>query len=173
MDMCSRLQAPLAVRFACLCHDLGKGTTPADVLPRHIGHEQRSVALLRAVCERWRVPRECKELAEVVAREHGNIHRSAELNAAAVLRLLERCDAVRRPDRFVEVLLACECDARGRLGLDAMPYPPAPRLQNALHATLSVDTAPLAANAAERGLKGPQIATVIAHAREHAIAKAL
>ncbi len=173
MDMCAHLQAPLAVRFACLCHDLGKGTTPADVLPRHIGHEQRSVTLLRAVCERWRVPRECKELAEVVAREHGNIHRSADLNAAAVLRLLERCDAIRRPERFGEVLLACECDARGRLGLDEAPYPQAARLQNALRAALAVDTGTLAADAAERGLKGPQIADVIALAREHAIEKAL
>ncbi|MFC7461628.1 multifunctional CCA addition/repair protein [Hydrogenophaga defluvii] len=173
MDMCAHLQAPLAVRFACLCHDLGKGTTPADVLPRHIGHEQRSVALLRAVCERWRVPRECKELAEVVAREHGNIHRSGDLNAAAVLRLLERCDALRRPERFTEVLLACECDARGRLGLDHAPYPQAPRLQGALNAALEVDTAPLAASAAARGLKGPQIAGVIAQAREHAIAQAI
>lgn len=173
MDMCARQQAPLTVRFACLCHDLGKGTTPADVLPRHIGHEQRSVGLLRAVCARWRVPRECKELAEVVAREHGNIHRSADFNAAAVLRLLERCDALRRPERFAEVLLACECDARGRLGLDDVAYTQAPRLQGALNAALAVDTAPLAASAAERGLKGPQIAGAIAQAREHAIAQAI
>ena len=173
MDMCARLQAPLAVRFACLCHDLGKGTTPADVLPRHIGHEQRSVALLRTVCERWRVPRDCKELAEVVAREHGNIHRSADFNAAAVLRLLERCDALRRPERFCEVLLACECDARGRLGLDDQPDPQAPRLQKALNAALAVDTTTLAHDATERGLKGPQIAGVIAQAREHAIEKTL
>ena len=173
MDICARLQAPLTVRFACLCHDLGKGTTPTDVLPRHIGHEQRSVALLRTVCERWRVPRDCKELAEVVAREHGNIHRSGDFNAAAVLRLLERCDALRRPERFGEVLLACECDARGRLGLDAQPYPQAPRLQKALNAALAVDTTTLAQNATERGLKGPQIAGVIAQAREHAIEKVL
>ena len=172
MDMCAQLQAPLSVRFACMCHDLGKGTTPADVLPRHIGHEQRSVALLRAVCDRWRVPRECRELADVVAREHGNIHRSTDFNAAAVLRLLERCDALRRPERFAEVLLSCECDARGRLGLDASPYPQAQRLQGALQAALLVDTTSLAHDATERGLKGPQIASVIATAREHAIEKA-
>jgi tRNA nucleotidyltransferase (CCA-adding enzyme) len=169
LDMSARLGAPLAVRFACLCHDLGKGTTPAEVLPRHIGHEQRSVALLRGLCERWRVPRECKELAEVVAREHGNIHRSGDLKAAAVLRLLERCDALRRPERFDEVLLACECDARGRLGLAETPYPQAARLRAARDAALAVDTTPLAADAARRGLKGPQIADTIAQAREHAI----
>jgi tRNA nucleotidyltransferase (CCA-adding enzyme) len=169
LDMSARLGAPLAVRFACLCHDLGKGTTPAEVLPRHIGHEQRSVALLRGLCERWRVPRECKELAEVVAREHGNIHRSSDFGAAAVLRLLERCDALRRPERFDEVLLACECDARGRLGLAETPYPQAGRLRAARDAALAVDTTPLAADAARQGLKGPQIAGVIAQAREHAI----
>ena len=118
LDMAARLSAPLTVRFACLTHDLGKGTTPADVLPRHIGHEQRSARLLKAVAERLRVPVDCRETADVVAREHGNIHRSGELSAAALLRLLERCDALRKPDRFAEVLLACECDARGRLGLE-------------------------------------------------------
>jgi tRNA nucleotidyltransferase (CCA-adding enzyme) len=81
------------VRFACLTHDLGKGTTPADVLPRHIGHEQRSAKLLKGLCERLRVPTDCRELADVVAREHGNIHRSGDLGAAALVRLLERCDA--------------------------------------------------------------------------------
>ena len=108
LDTAAHLHAPLAVRFACLVHDLGKGTTPIDVLPRHIGHEQRSAKLLRAVCDRWRVPVDVRELADVVAREHGNIHRSGELNASAVVRLLERCDAFRKPERFDEALLACE-----------------------------------------------------------------
>ncbi len=123
LDLAARLAAPLAVRFACLTHDLGKGTTPADALPRHIGHEQRSADLLKKVCQRLRVPNDCRELADVVAREHGNIHRSGEFGAAAVVRLLERCDAFRKPQRFEEVLLACECDARGRLGLADQPYP--------------------------------------------------
>jgi len=126
------------------CHDLGKGTTPADVLPRHIGHEERSARLLRAVCERWRVPRESRELADVVAREHGNIHRSGDLNATAVLRLLERCDALRRPARFAEVLQACECDARGRLGFEDSTYPQRERLLRALDAAGAVDPQPLA-----------------------------
>ena len=113
---CARLEAPLSVRFACLVHDLGKGTTPPDHWPRHLGHEQRSARLAAAVAERLRVPTECRELADVVAREHGNIHRSGEFGAAALVRLLERCDAFRRPQRFADVLLACECDARGRTG---------------------------------------------------------
>ncbi len=99
LDMAARLSAPLTVRFACLAHDLGKGTTPADVLPRHIDHETRSAELLKDVAERLRVPVDCRETAEVVAREHGHIHRSADLSSAALVRLLERCDAIRKPLR--------------------------------------------------------------------------
>jgi tRNA nucleotidyltransferase (CCA-adding enzyme) len=172
MDMAARLNMPLPVRVACLMHDLGKGTTPADVLPRHIGHEGRSVKLLQKVCERLRVPSDCKELAEVVAREHGNIHRSAELGPEALMRLLERCDAIRQADRFALVLQACECDARGRLGFEEAAYPQAERLLKAQQAALSVETAPIAQTAAAEGLKGPQIGFQIAQARIAAIALA-
>ncbi len=173
LDMAARLQADLAVRFACLGHDLGKGTTPADVLPRHIGHEMRSRKLVRALCERWKVPTDCRELAEAVAQEHGNVHRSGELNAPALLRLLERCDALRRPQRFDELLLACECDARGRLGKEDEPYPQRERLAAALRAALSVDTAPVAEAAAARGLPGPAIGEAVRAARVAAIAAAV
>jgi tRNA nucleotidyltransferase (CCA-adding enzyme) len=173
LDMAAQLQAPLTVRFACLCHDFGKGTTPTEMLPRHIGHEQRSARLLQGVCARWRVPNDCKELADVVAREHGNIHRSGELNAAAVLRLLERCDALRKPARFAEALLACECDARGRTGFEDRPYPQRQRLQTALDAALAVDTAPIAQAAAQHGLQGPAIGEAVASARQQAVAQVL
>ncbi len=169
LDMSARLDAGLAVRFACLGHDLGKGTTPADVLPRHIGHEERSVRLVRQVAARLRVPTDCRELAEVVAREHGNVHRSGEFGAAALVRLLERCDAFRKPARFDEVLLACECDARGRLGLAETPYPPRPRLRAAQHAALALDTAAVAAAAGGRGLVGPAIGALIHAARVEAV----
>jgi len=138
LDMSAQLDCNLAIRYACLCHDFGKGTTPADVLPRHIGHEDRSVKLLREVSTRLRVPTECKELAEVVAREHGNIHRSGEFSAAAIVRLLERCDVFRKPARFAEVLLACECDARGRLGFEEADYPQRQRLLQSLQAAQAV-----------------------------------
>jgi len=143
LDMSARLDCNLAIRYACLCHDFGKGTTPADLLPRHIGHEDRSVKLLREVSARLRVPTECKELAEVVAREHGNIHRSGDFSAAAIVRLLERCDAFRKPARFAEVLLACECDARGRLGFEDAAYPQRQRLLQSLQAaqTVTADSA--------------------------------
>ena len=173
MDMAARLNTPLPVRVACLMHDLGKGSTPADVLPRHIGHEGRSVKLLQKVCERLRVPTDCKELAEVVAREHGNIHRSADLNAEALMRLLERCDAIRQPERFALALQACECDARGRLGFEDAAYPQAARLLQAQQAALSVETAPIAQAAAAQGLKGPQIGEQISKARMQAIAQVL
>ncbi len=169
MDMAARLNMPLAVRVACLMHDLGKGTTPADVLPRHIDHEDRSVKLLEKVCARLRVPTDCKELAEVVAREHGNIHRSAELRPEALMRLLDRCDAIRQPERFARVLQACECDARGRLGMGEAAYPQAERLLKAQQAALSVETAPIAQAAAAQGLKGPQIGAQITQARVQAI----
>ena len=146
LDMSARLDCNLAIRYACLCHDFGKGTTPAHVLPRHIGHEDRSVRLLREVSARLRVPTECKELAEVVAREHGNIHRSGDFSAAATVRLLERCDAFRKPARFAEVLLACECDARGRLGFEDAAYPQRQRLLQSLAAAQSVDTGQIATN---------------------------
>ena len=161
--------APLPVRWACLMHDLGKGTTPADVLPRHIGHEARSARLLRAVAERLRVPTECTELAEVVAREHGNIHRSAELNAAALVRLLERCDAFRKPARFADALLACECDARGRLGMEDDAYPQRPRLLAALAAAQGVQTASVAQAAMAHGAQGAAIGQAVAKARAQAV----
>jgi tRNA nucleotidyltransferase (CCA-adding enzyme) len=169
LDMSARLDAPLTVRYACLGHDLGKGTTPADVLPRHIGHEQRSVTLLRGVGARLRVPNDCREMAEVVAREHGNVHRSLSLDAAAVLRLLERCDALRQPQRFDGVLLACECDARGRLGLDESSYPQAARLREARDAALGVATTSIAEQAMASGAKGEAVGRAIQQARLAAV----
>lgn len=171
MDMAARLEASLPVRFACLCHDLGKGTTPADVLPRHIGHEERSARLLKAVCERLRVPTDCRELADVVAREHGNIHRSGEFSAAAVVRLLERCDAFRKPGRFAQALLACECDARGRLGHDQSPYPQRQRLMLALETAQSVQTHLIASEAHSAGQDGKRIGELIQRARIAALSQ--
>ncbi len=173
LDASARMNAPLDVRFACLCHDLGKGTTPADVLPRHIGHEQRSEKLTRALCTRWRVPVECKELAELVAREHGNIHQSLGFGAEAVLRLLVRCDALRRPERFLLALQACECDARGRLGKEDEAYAQGPRLALLLKAAQSVDSAAISAQALQDGLKGPAVGARIDAVRLAAIAAAI
>lgn len=169
LDMAARLQAPLAVRWACVLHDLGKGTTPADVLPRHIGHEQRGAKLVRQVCQRLRVPSECKELAELVAYEHGNIHRSQDLRAAALLRLLQRCDAIRKPQRFRQALLACECDARGRLGLEDSAYAQRQRLEQALDVVLAVNTAQVSQAALAQGRQGAEIGKAVDGARTQAL----
>ncbi len=171
LDMAAQLQAPLTVRFACLGHDLGKGTTPTDMLPRHIGHEESSARLLKGVCERFRVPTDCREMADVVAREHGNIHRSGDFSAVAVVRLLERCDAFRKPRRFADILLACECDARGRLGFEHSPYPQRQRLLEALAAAQSVATDQVAANAQAAGQSGKQIGEWIHQARVAAVSR--
>ncbi len=171
LDMAAQLDAPLVVRFACLMHDLGKGNTPTDVLPRHIGHEVRSVDLLLPICERLRVPTECKELAVVVAKEHGNMHRSDSLDAKATLRLLERCDAFRKPQRFAQILQACECDARGRLGFQDVAYLPSKRLTRALEVALAVPTAEIASQALAQGKLAEQIGKAIADARQRALSE--
>jgi len=173
LDCCALLGASLPVRWACLGHDLGKGTTPPAEWPRHIAHEARSAKLVRQMGQRLRVSVECNELADVVAREHGNVHRSGELNAAALMRLFERCDALRRPQRFAELLLACECDARGRLGREHEAYLPASRLPPLLQAALAVDSAAVAGPAIERGLTGPAIGDLVRGARTQAVAQAL
>ena len=173
LDRAAALQAPLAVRWACLMHDLGKGTTPAELLPRHHGHEARSAKMAAALAERFKVPADCRELADVVAREHGHLHASGTLGAEALLRLFERCDALRRPERFAQLLLACECDARGRGGRAESAYAPATRLPPLLAAARAVDTAPVAAAAAAAGARGPAVGAAVQRAREAAIATAL
>lgn len=170
LDIAAQSQQPLAVRWALLCHDLGKGTTPAELLPRHHGHEQRSAAMARAVGERLRVPADCRELADVVAREHGHVHASASLGAAALLRLLERCDALRRPERFALVLQACACDARGRGGMADAPYPQRDRLARALALAQGVDAAAVAQAAMAAGARGPAVGRALQAAREAALA---
>jgi tRNA nucleotidyltransferase (CCA-adding enzyme) len=173
LAMAARLQAPLAVRYACLCHDLGKGSTPRERWPRHIGHEARGARLARALSERWRVPAECRELAELVAAEHGHIHGSSGFGAEALMRLFERCDALRRPQRFEAALLACECDARGRLGADDVPYPPRPRLSAALAAALAAEVSALSAQALAEGVAGPEIGRRVRAVRAAAIGEAI
>ncbi|WP_233803829.1 multifunctional CCA addition/repair protein [Paraburkholderia sp. HP33-1] len=149
LDHAAQQGYTLPVRFAALTHDLGKATTPEDVLPRHIGHEGRSVDLLKPLCERLRVPNECRDLAVLVAREHGNIHRVMGMGAAALVRLFERSDAIRKPARFAEALQACESDARGRLGFEMSDYPQAERLRVALVAVRGVDAGAVARRLAD------------------------
>jgi tRNA nucleotidyltransferase (CCA-adding enzyme) len=144
-------EQPLAVRWACLLHDLGKGDTPVDILPHHYGHEARSATLAREVSNRLKAPADCRELAELVGREHGNIGRTAELRADTRVKLLERADALRRPERFALALAACACDYQGRPGYETRPYAPAARWQAALAAVQGVDAGAIARACTDRG----------------------
>ena len=150
LDMSARLAAALPARFAALMHDLGKGVTPADILPRHYGHEAKSAALLEAICERLRVPTDCRDVARLVARFHSDIHRVEQLRPETRLTVLERCDALRRPNRFDLILLACEADYRGRLGWEERDYPQAVLWRAALAAVRAVDAGAIARDTAAR-----------------------
>ncbi len=141
----------LEVRFAALTHDLGKGNTPAHILPRHIGHEARSVKLLRSLCERIRVPADCRDLAMLVARYHGDVHRALELRPETIVRLFQNCDAWRRPERFTQVLQACAADARGRTGHEQDDCPQAAYLLRALQAVQGVDAGEIAKQCTNNG----------------------
>ncbi|GAB2553652.1 multifunctional CCA addition/repair protein [Rhodanobacter koreensis] len=154
------------VGFCALTHDLGKALTPADELPRHVGHEHRGVAPLRALTARLKVPTEHAALAELVCREHLNAHRVFELKPATVLKLLGSLDALRRPARLAAFLAACEADKRGRLGHEHDAYPQAGYLREATAAAAAVDASAFV----EQGLTGPAIGTAMAAARTSAIA---
>jgi tRNA nucleotidyltransferase (CCA-adding enzyme) len=155
IDMAARLAAALPARFAALTHDLGKGRTPADILPRHHGHELKSLTMVEAVCERLRVPTDCRDVARLVARFHGDMHRVAELRPETQLTLLERCDALRRPERFELILLACEADYRGRLGWEERDYVQAAAWRAALAAVRAIDAGAIAgATADPRAIPG-------------------
>jgi tRNA nucleotidyltransferase (CCA-adding enzyme) len=138
LRLASRISDSKVVRFAVLMHDLGKAVTPAEKLPSHPGHEEASVPLIEALVARLKVPNEYRELALLAARHHGNVHRAFELRPGTVLKLLEETDALRRPERFAQFLLACESDARGRKGLEERPYPQADFLRRAREAVAAV-----------------------------------
>ncbi|MBX3669680.1 MAG: multifunctional CCA addition/repair protein [Rhodocyclaceae bacterium] len=143
VDYAAAQNYPLGVRTAALLHDLGKGITPAELLPRHHGHEQSGADLVAAVCARLRIAAEQRDLALLAAREHGNIHRAAEARANTLVKLFERCDALRRPQRFEDLLAACACDHYGRGGPRSDYAPPA-LLRGALAAARSVDAGAIA-----------------------------
>ena len=167
LDAAAGAGLPLPARWACLLHDLGKGLTPAADWPRHIGHEARGTDLARAVSERLRAPADCRDLAVLVAREHGLIHRALELRPDTTLALLERCDALRRPERFDAILAACAADHQGRAGQAGRPYPQRAHLLQALAAAQTVDAGAIARAQPDR------LVAAIAAARVAAIHTAL
>lgn len=149
VDYAASQDYSLPIRFAALTHDLGKATTPPELWPRHHGHEARSVELTKKLCVRLRVPNECRDLAVIAARYHGDIHRAQQLRPDTIVKLFEATDAFRRPQRFTELLQACESDARGRPGYENVAYSSAPYLQAALLAAQQIDTAAIVAASTE------------------------
>ena len=138
IDAAAQQSASLAIRFAALVHDLGKGTTSPEQWPQHIAHEARSVVLVEALCERLKIPGDVRDLAVMTAREHGNVGRALEMRADTLVKMLERCDAFRKPARFMDLLIASECDSRGRTGFEDRPFPQRVFLQTVLAAAQSV-----------------------------------
>ena len=174
IDYAAQRGFDLPVRFAALMHDLGKGVTPSDGWPSHHGHEGMGTRLVTDVCKRLRVPNDCRDLALMTAREHGNVHRALELKPSTIVKLCERCDAFRKPERFAQMLLASECDYRGRGGecheMRSRPYPQAERLLMALQAARAVNAGEIAARHVEEKEKIPE---AIHAARVHAVQEVL
>jgi tRNA nucleotidyltransferase (CCA-adding enzyme) len=168
LRVAAELNATPEARFAVLVHDLGKGTTPAEMLPSHIGHEERGVGLIETLCERIGVPNRYRRLAILVARYHGICHRAAELKPKTILKVLEALDAFRNRAMLDDFLIACEADARGRTGLESRPYPQADVFRNALTAAAAIS----AQDVARDGLSGPAIGEAIRRARISAISAA-
>jgi tRNA nucleotidyltransferase (CCA-adding enzyme) len=153
----AQLSLSVPARFAALMHDLGKARTPSDRWPSHHGHEELGVPLIEALSARLRVPNELRDLAVLAARHHGAIHRAAELRPSTVLELFEKTDAFRRPERFADLLRACEADARGRKGLENRAYPQAEYLHRARDAAAAVSLS----EAERTGRPGPAIAAAL------------
>lgn len=166
MNLAARLGGSAEVIFALLLHDLGKGLTPPDVLPAHIGHEHHGVPLVNRVCERLRVPGAFRDLAVKVCELHLRCHRLMEARPSTVMDLIEKADLIRRPDRAEEFILACRADFQGRKGREERQYPQGERLRNALNAALAIR----ARDIATEGLDGIQIGEKLRSARVEAIA---
>ncbi len=169
LESAAKLTTDAEVRFAALCHDLGKGNTPREQWPSHHGHEERGVKLLLSLCERLRVPKNFRELALLAARYHTHCHRAAELRPGTLLKTLESLDAFRRPERLAQFLLTCEADSRGRTGYEESAYPQAARFQLAYRVATTVDIPHLV----EQGHSGKALANEIHATRVRAISTAL
>ena len=174
IDMAARLGATLPVRFAALVHELGRGTTLPSDSPQHASHEARSVELADRVCHRLKIPNDCRDLALMAAREHGNVLRAQELRPATIVKMLERCDAFRKPQRFIGMLQVAECAHHGRIGFEARPFPQKLRLQQAMEAARAVDAGAIAQAVARNHPAQPaRIPEAIHQARIAAVALCL
>ena len=166
LEQAAKLSPDLEIRFAALVHDLGKGTTQPSDLPSHPGHEQRGRKIITRMSKRLPLPRACRELGELAAEFHTHCHRAFELRDKTIVKVLERTDAFRRPERFEQFLQACEADARGRTGFEDRDYPQADLFRQAYQAAATVDSAAIA-----QQHEGDKIAEAIRRARIAAVAK--
>ena len=153
LTQAAKLSDDPKVRFAALVHDLGKGTTPKHKLPKHIDHESRGVPLVEALCNRYRIPNDYRELAIIVTKYHLHYHRAAELRNATLLKTLESLDAFRRPERFELFLLTCEADSRGRTGYEEQKFEQPNIYRKAFNAANIINAKELV----KQGLKGKAI----------------
>ena len=174
IDMAARLGATLPVRFAALMLDLGRGATPLSERPQHLGHEARSMEMADRICHRLKIPNDCRDLALMAAREQGNVLRAQELRPATIVKMLERCDAFRKPQRFIDMLQVAECDHLGRSSMENQPFPQKQRLQAAMEAARAVNAGAIAKATAERSPHQPaRIPEAIHQARIAAVAHCL
>jgi tRNA nucleotidyltransferase (CCA-adding enzyme) len=165
IDQAAKLSDNINVRFAALCHDLGKGATPKNILPHHYGHEQRSVELTKSLCQRLRIPKEIESLALNVAEYHTHVHLLFELKPATILKVIEALDSFRRPERFEQFLLAAEADSRGRPGYEDLPVPTVDVFRQYFEAVKKISAKPFV----EQGLQGQAIAKALRKSRIEAI----
>jgi tRNA nucleotidyltransferase (CCA-adding enzyme) len=165
LQQASLLSQSSAVRFAALCHDLGKALTPADQLPRHIGHEKSGLKPLRQMCKRIKAPREHAELAALASEYHLHVHRAGELRAETIMKVIKASDGLRRPERFEQFLLACEADSKGRTGHEDNPYPQRQVFSHSLQLCQLQKSQPFA----EQGISGKALGQALEQARIDAI----
>ncbi|MCL7750064.1 multifunctional CCA addition/repair protein [Guyparkeria hydrothermalis] len=166
LDAAAGLSDSVAVRFAAVCHDLGKALTPREEWPSHIGHERRGIQPTRALCERLRTSKAVRELAITVTAQHGRIHRALEMRDATLVDLLDELDALRRPERFDDILTVCHADSRGKPGKESVDYPEGDWLRRVRAAVAAVSPQPLL----ERGIRGKALGEALRRERIRAVA---
>jgi tRNA nucleotidyltransferase (CCA-adding enzyme) len=170
VDYAAQQNYPLAIRFAALLHDLGKGNSDPAQWPRHHGHEARGIDLVRAVCERLKIPSECRDLAIMTARDHGNVGRALEMRPATLQDMLERNDAFRKPQRFLDMITAAQCDCFGRAGLENIQFPQGAFLARVLAAAQTVNAGAIAQQVMQKKASQTEHADI---APAHQIAEAI
>ncbi|MGM0690514.1 MAG: multifunctional CCA addition/repair protein, partial [Pseudomonadota bacterium] len=167
LDAAADLSDSIGVRFAAVCHDLGKALTPQEEWPRHIGHERRGVEPTRALCERLRTPKAVRELALTVTAQHGRIHRALEMRDSTLVDLIDELDALRRPERFEDILAVCHADSRGKPGKESVNYPEGNWLRHVRETVAAISPQPLL----EQGIRGKALGEALRRERIRAVAE--